>query len=83
MPEGIAWTRVEGGMFLWMTLPEHINTTTLFHRAIDAGVAFVPGQAFYAAGDDTHHMRLSFATVPVDKIRTGVERLAGLLRAAL
>ena len=83
MPEGITWTRVEGGMFLWMTLPETVNTTALFKRAIDAGVAFVPGQAFYAAGDDTHHMRLSFATVPVDKICTGVERLAGLLRAAL
>lgn len=76
MPEGVTWTEVQGGMFIWVTLPEHIDTTAMMQEAIDAGVAYVPGQAFDAASQDKHHMRLSFVTVPEDKIIDGVKRLA-------
>lgn len=83
MPEGVAWTNVQGGMFIWMTLPESIDTTAMMKTALDHNVAYVPGEAFYALGGDRHHLRLSFVTVPEDRIREGVRRLAKLIRQAI
>jgi 2-aminoadipate transaminase len=72
--EGASWTRPQGGMFIWATLPEHIDTTDLLARC--EGVAFVPGRAAYM---DAHRgassMRLNFAGVPDEDIREGVERI--------
>ena len=72
--EGASWTRPQGGMFIWATLPEHIDTTDLLARC--EGVAFVPGRAAYM---DAHRgassMRLNFAGVPDADIRDGVERI--------
>jgi 2-aminoadipate transaminase len=71
------WTRPEGGFFSWLTLP--VEAAELARRALEAGVAFVPGLPFYADGRGTHEARLSFSRVTEDEIETGVERLGSLL----
>ena len=81
MPEGVEWNRPEGGMFLWVTLPAHINSVELLQAAIAQNVAFVPGAPFYANDGQTNTLRLSFATVPPAKIDEGIGRLAALIRA--
>lgn len=83
MPEEVSWTRVEGGMFIWMTLPAGFNTTALMREALERNIAFVPGAPFYANGGGERFLRLSFVTVPVDKIRVGIEKLGELLRSKL
>jgi 2-aminoadipate transaminase len=80
-PAGATWCRPEGGMFVWVTLPEHLDATALLEDALDAGVAFVPGSGFYANAPRVNTMRLSFATVSVEQIETGIERLGRLLAA--
>jgi len=79
-PASATWTRPEGGMFLWVTLPEHIDAYELLDRAIANNVAFVPGAPFYA-GDEvkSNTLRLSFVTVPEDRIREGVAILGRLI----
>jgi len=69
-------TRPEGGMFCWVRLGGSTDTQSLFHAAIDEGVAFVPGWSFYAGTPDRTTLRLSFATNDPDTIREGVDRLA-------
>jgi 2-aminoadipate transaminase len=81
MPAEVTWNRPEGGMFLWVTLPAHIDALELLPAAIAANVAFVPGAPFYANVPHTHTLRLSFATVPPAKIDEGIARLAALIRA--
>lgn len=83
MPEGVTWTKVEGGMFIWVTLPQGFDTTELMREAVANNVAYVPGAHFYALGGDKNHLRLSFVTVPVPRIREGVERLAKLIASKL
>ena len=83
MPRGTAWTRPDGGYFLWLELPERIDTAALNERARDAGVAFVPGAGFFHGGRGRSTARLSFSYPSVDEIRTGAHRLAALVREAL
>jgi len=81
-PAGATWTRPEGGMFVWATLPAHIDSTQLLEQAIAENVAFVPGAPFYA-GEPAHNtLRLSFVTVPEAKIRRGIDTLGRLIDAA-
>ncbi len=75
MPEGSRWTRPIGGLFVWVWLPEDINARKLLERAIERGVAFVPGDAFYATGGGHNTMRLNFSYPSVDEIREGVRRI--------
>ncbi len=82
MPATVSWTRPAGGMFVWATLPEGIDTTALLARAIERHVAFVPGEAFYAVRPERNTMRLSFATVSPERIREAVAILAELIREA-
>ncbi|KAG4081084.1 hypothetical protein HA402_010255 [Bradysia odoriphaga] len=79
-PASVSWTKPEGGMFLWVTLPEHIDSTKLLAQAIEQNVAFVPGGPFYSGKSVPHTLRLSFATVPEDKIRTGIAILGKLIK---
>ena len=65
----------EGGMFLWVTLPEHISSMELFDQAIENKVAFVPGIPFYVDNAQKNTIRLSFVTVNVEKIEEGIKRL--------
>jgi 2-aminoadipate transaminase len=82
-PAGTSWTRPEGGMFIWVTLPAHIDTMPLLAEAVAQKVAFVPGAPFYANAPQSNTMRLSFVTVPPEQIRAGVQSLAKLIAAKL
>ena len=75
----ISWTHPTGGMFIWLNLPKTIDSAVLFREAVDANVAFVPSMAFYAGKPETNHARLSFVTVPPEKIREGVKTLASVI----
>ncbi len=77
--EYIRWPVPEGGMFLWATLHENINTTDMFHDAIAENVAYVIGSAFFADGTGTNCMRLNFTHADDEKILIGVKRLAGVI----
>jgi 2-aminoadipate transaminase len=82
-PAGVTWTRPEGGMFIWVELPKQIDATKLLDQAIAARVAFVPGAPFYANNPDTHTLRLSFVTVPPERIREGIAVLGQLIKAQM
>jgi 2-aminoadipate transaminase len=71
------WTTPCGGFFTWVTLP--VDTTDLAQRAVDAGVAVIPGTLFYADGRGADAIRLSFSMVDESLIASGIERLAALL----
>jgi 2-aminoadipate transaminase len=80
-PASATWTRPQGGMFIWVTLPAHINSMELLEAAVAENVAFVPGAPFYANTPASNTMRLSFVTVPPEQIRIGVQKLARLIAA--
>jgi 2-aminoadipate transaminase len=82
-PAGVKWNKPEGGMFIWVTLPQHIDAMQLLEEAIAQHVAFVPGAPFYANEPEKNTLRLSFVTVPPEKIRQGVEVLAKLIAAKI
>jgi len=82
-PKEVTWTRPEGGMFIWVTLPKQIDAMKLLDQAIAARVAFVPGAPFYATDPETNTLRLSFVTVPPERIREGIAILGQLIAAAL
>jgi 2-aminoadipate transaminase len=76
----VQWNKPDGGMFLWARLPQGVNAIELLPRAVDKGVAFVPGAAFYASQPDTRCLRLSFVTASVQQIDTGIAALAAAIR---
>ena len=80
MPADVTWNTPIGGMFLWARLPEGMNAQTLLPLAVENGVAFVPGAAFYNDHADPRTMRLSFVTPNEDEIRTGVAALAAAIQ---
>ncbi|HEY0835100.1 MAG TPA: PLP-dependent aminotransferase family protein [Azospirillum sp.] len=80
MPAGVTWTKPQGGMFVWIELPEGMCGTTLLERAIrEANVAFVPGAAFFPDRSGRNTIRLSFSATKPERIHEGVRRLAGLI----
>ncbi|WP_244827492.1 PLP-dependent aminotransferase family protein [Caballeronia sp. TF1N1] len=83
MPAGVEWNRPEGGMFVWVKLPKHIDSMKLLEQSIAENVAFVPGGPFFANDAEHNTLRLSFVTVPPAKIDEGVARLGALLRASV
>jgi 2-aminoadipate transaminase len=82
-PAQVAWTRPEGGMFIWVTLPGHIDSMKLLDEAVAQNVAFVPGAPFYANTPESNTLRLSFVTVPPEKIREGIAKLGKLIAAKM
>jgi 2-aminoadipate transaminase len=80
-PAGATWTRPQGGMFIWVNLPAHIDSMQLLEEAVAHNVAFVPGAPFYANNPASNTLRLSFVTVPPEKIREGVATLGRLIAA--
>jgi 2-aminoadipate transaminase len=80
---GLEWNAPDGGMFLWARLPAGLDATALLPKAVDRGVAFVPGAAFYADQPDPRTLRLSFVTASVSQIDTGIAALAATVREAL
>lgn len=83
MPPGCTWTRPAGGFFVWMTLPEGLNSKAILPRAVAERVAFVPGTGFYSDGGGARNMRLSFCYPEPDRIKEGVRRLAGVIEQEL
>ncbi|MDI1461661.1 PLP-dependent aminotransferase family protein [Catellatospora sp. KI3] len=83
MPEGTTWTRPAGGLFVWATLPEGLDSKAMVPRAIAARVAYVPGTGFYADGTGRQHLRLNFSFPSPERIREGVRRLAGVVEEEL
>jgi 2-aminoadipate transaminase len=80
-PSTVSWTKPQGGMFIWVTLPKHIDSMKLLDEAVANKVAFVPGAPFYANAAEHNTLRLSFVTVPPEKIREGVAMLGKLIAA--
>jgi DNA-binding transcriptional MocR family regulator len=82
-PSEATWTTPSGGFFVWVTLPEGVDTYPLLHEAIDAGVVFIPGAAFTPSDAPSSRLRLAFSGVAPEQIREGVRRLAPVVRAAV
>jgi len=80
LPPEAAWTHPAGGLFIWATLPDYIDTTDLLARALSRNVAFVPGRAAYLDGRGGSSMRLNFSGVDDDAIREGVRRIGEVVR---
>ncbi len=81
--EGIVWTRPDGGLFLWVRLPEGIDTEEMFPRALEKKVAYVIGSAFYVDGSGSNAMRLCYSVVTEEQIEEGVKRLSRVIREEL
>lgn len=82
MPDGVSWTRPEGGMFVWLTLPRGMEGAGLLaHALAHQKVAFVPGQAFFADGSGANTLRLSFSLADEAEITEGMKRLGVAIRA--
>ena len=82
MPTGCTWTVPSGGMFFWVELPEGVDAVALLPKAVELGMAYVPGSAFFAEDPKPNTLRLSFVTVAPDVIERGVALLAQALREA-
>lgn len=78
-PPEVKYTRPEGGMFLWATLPEGVSAMSLFPKALEKKVAFVPGDPFYTDMKNLRTMRLNYTNADCETIREGIRRLGGLL----
>jgi 2-aminoadipate transaminase len=74
-PESSHWTHPEGGLFVWATLPDYIDTSDLLAKALRENVAFVPGQAAYVDGRGAASMRLNFSGSTEEEIREGIRRI--------
>ncbi|MBQ9410522.1 MAG: PLP-dependent aminotransferase family protein [Bacteroidales bacterium] len=79
MPAGTSWTHPEGGLFLWLTLPESIDTVALYDEALSAGVAYVAGSFFYPDGSHRNTMRLNFSFIEESKMEPGIRILADII----
>lgn len=83
-PKNVTWTHPDGGIFIWVTLPEGIDTQKLFQEAVEKKVAFVPGAAFMTDADKvTSSLRLNYSTMPDEKIERGIQILGELLNSKL
>ena len=78
-PDSAAWTHPAGGFYVWVTLPEWLDSKALLTAAVERRVAYVPGTAFYPDGRGADRMRLAFCFPTPDDIREGVARLGTLL----
>jgi 2-aminoadipate transaminase len=85
-PPEVHWTHPQGGLFLWVTLPEGIDANTLFHEALKQNVAFVPGDSFFAPDEQnqgSRHLRLNFSNARPEQIREGIRRLSVAVKTHL
>ncbi len=83
MPSGCRWTRPAGGFYVWLQLPDGLDSKAMLPRAVSSRVAYVPGTGFYADGQGAQHMRLSYCFPDPDRIREGVRRLGGVIEAEI
>jgi len=80
MPAYVSWSRPTGGFFVWVTLPDSVDGAALFEEAAANGVIFFPGEWFFSDRGGAHTLRLSFSTVPEDRIALGIARLGQTIR---
>ncbi len=80
MPAEASVTPPQGGLFVWLRLPEGQSARELLPRTCAEGVAYAPGDDFFAEGSGERFMRLNFAANPVEEIQVGIERLASVVR---
>jgi len=82
-PKEVRWTHPEGGLFLWVTLPEGLDAGEILRTALEEKVAFVPGAAFFPDGSGKNTMRLNFSFAPPEIIQEGIRRLGSVLMKVL
>ena len=80
MPEGVSWTHPEGGLFLFLTMPEGFDAVKFYDTALDAGVAYVAGEFFHPDGSGKNTMRMNFSFMTHERITEGVKLLASILK---
>lgn len=78
-PETVSYTRPEGGMFIWATLPEGQSALELFPKAMEQKVAFVPGDPFYVSKRNVNTLRLNYTNATPEIITEGIRRLGSIL----
>lgn len=83
LPDGCTWTTPEGGFYVWVTVPEGMDTKAMLPRAITERVAYVPGTAFYADSFGSRQLRLSYCYPTPERIKEGVRRLASVIAGEL
>ena len=83
MPDGVKWTHPEGGLFLFLTMPEGFDAVKFYDTALDAGVAYVAGEFFHPDGSGMNTMRLNFSFMTHERIKEGIKLLATLLQVAI
>lgn len=83
MPDNVTWTIPQGGFYVWVTLPNHADATTILNASLAKGAAFVIGNAFDPAGKKNNTFRLAFSYTPEDQIMKGVEIIAGAVKETL
>jgi 2-aminoadipate transaminase len=79
-PDEARWTRPQGGLFIWVTLPRYLDTAKMLPLAILQKVAYVPGTAFFADGSGAHHLRLNFSYADEERIAEGTKRLGKVIK---
>jgi 2-aminoadipate transaminase len=79
----VKWTHPEGGLFLWLTLPEGMSSVDLLAESIKQKVAFVPGNSFHPCGGGENTMRLNFSNATPEKINEGISRLGRVIRETM
>lgn len=78
-PKAARWVRPRGGLFLWVSLPDGMDTTALLPRAVEEKVAYIPGRSFYAGEDVDNTLRLNYSNATEEQIVTGIRRLGRVL----
>ena len=79
-PEGSSWSKPKGGFFIWLKLPDFLNTKEILADAIRNKVAFVPGSGFYAKNEGYNEARLAFCSEKPERIEKGIKILSGILK---
>ena len=83
MPEGVKWTHPEGGLFLFLTMPEGFDAVKFYDVALEAGVAYVAGEFFHPDRSGKNTMRLNFSFMDQERMKEGIALLASLLKKEL
>jgi len=82
-PDGVTWTHPDGGLFLWVTLPNYLDASEILKDAIEQKVAYVPGSAFHPGNDGKNTLRLNFSYCNPEKINEGIKRLGHVFGQAI
>ncbi len=80
IPKGVTWTKAEGGLFLWVTMPSYVDASLMLKEAIKEKVAYTPGGPFFADGSGQNTLRLNFSYPSISEIKEGVKRLTNVIK---